>query len=188
MGCATLRSGHRGLVGERTSRRQALTRARCAWRPRLRLTARALDLRGVVVRVRCVDAKPVLGAVGAAYRVRADDLPIVVGHSLEELFGCLARPAHRFERGLDWTVCRQSLSKSFLVVAMDHRLGLDEEPPDPERGHHLAVAQVMGDLAWRPATVGRPIELVFRHVLQRLDDRAVAVAVLVDQPFTLWFA
>src|SRR5207249_9413965 len=96
----------------------------------LRLAPRALDLIGVLVGVARIDAQPVLCSVTAAFRMSAYDAPVCVGHTVDELRASLARPAHRLERRLDWSVGGEALGECLLVVSVDDLLGLCERSTD----------------------------------------------------------
>src|SRR5207237_1793711 len=56
------------------------------------------------------------------------------------------------------------------------------QAPDPNGGHHLAVGEMVGDLARRPVAGGRSVELLLGHAVERFEDDSIAVAVLADQP------
>src|SRR5690348_9745840 len=114
------------------------------------LAARAPDLRRVVMGVRHVHLQPVLGAESASLRVPANTAPVVVTHALEKLCGAFPRPAKCFERGFDRAVAREC-GESFFVVAQDRRRIQGQKPANARGAFHLAVSEVMDDLAWRPA-------------------------------------
>src|SRR5207248_1660043 len=119
--------------------------------------------------------------VPAALGVRADDAPIVFAHPLHQLRRRFAGKAHRLERWSDGTVGGQPLGESLLVIPVQDRLRLRQQAADAYRGHHLAVRQVMCDLAGRPLAVDAAVELLLGDAVERLHHRPVAIAVLLDQ-------
>jgi hypothetical protein len=71
-----------------------------------------------------------------------------------------------------------------LVVSVDLRPFLRQQPPQTDCRRRLAVRKMMDDFARRPLVRRRPcIELFRRDLQQRLGDRRVAVLVLGDQLF-----
>src|SRR5262249_35591549 len=78
-----------------------------------------LDLRGVAVRVGRVDLEPAVGGVETGLGVPALELPVVVGHDLEQLERGRACGAKRLERGLDGAgVVAEQDREAILVVAL----------------------------------------------------------------------
>src|SRR6202158_5052730 len=139
----------------------------------------------MVMGVSGVNREPVLGGVWPALGVRARALPVLICHPLEELRRRFARPTHGFERWLDGSVGGQLVGVSLLVISVDDRLVLGQQAADPDRGRHLAVREVMSDLARRPLAAGGAIQLLGLDSLQRVHHHAVAVAVSLDQPCSL---
>src|SRR4029079_5160523 len=127
-------------------------------RPRVRTSlrtdgpglARAADLISVTVRVLRVDIQPDQDAVVARLRVRPPAGPLGLAQTLEQLPCRLARGGKGAHRRLDRPGVVESSGELFLVVADDHRLVLGDEAAKPNRGRHLAVGEVMHDLARRP--------------------------------------
>src|SRR6185295_7325328 len=74
----------------------------------------------------------------------------------------------------------------FLVVADDEGRVLGDEPPQTNRRGHLAVGEVMDDLARRPLPGRRPpVQLRLRRPLERRRHHGVAFLVLLHQPGSL---
>src|SRR5438309_4389340 len=151
----------------------------------LRLSARATDLVGVLVTVRGVDPQPILGSVTAALAMGPDDAPVSFRHAVEQLCAGLTGPAHRLEGGLDGPVTGQALGETLLVIAVEDRLRFGEKAPDADRGHHLAVRQVVRDLPRRPAVAIAAVQLLVSDVFQRRHHGPISVAVLSDQERSL---
>jgi hypothetical protein len=70
-----------------------------------------------------------------------------------------------------------------LVVALDHRLVLGDQPAQPDVGHRLAVGKMVGDLSGGPAVgLGRaPVQLVFGDPEQRVPDLVEPGSVALHQ-------
>src|SRR4051812_6667778 len=82
----------------------------------------ALNLRGVVVRVRRVNLEPGLDSVKAAFGVPALALPILFGELRENLRRGLARSAKCVERRAEVAVVIvEAGSVAILVIALNHR-------------------------------------------------------------------
>src|SRR5207302_8333992 len=94
----------------------------------------------------------------------------------------LPRPAHRLERRRDGPVRGQPFGERLLVISIYDGLGLGQEAPDADGGHHLAVREVVRDLPRGPVAIGGTVELIVGDPLQRLGHLAVSVPVLPDQP------
>src|ERR1700682_580509 len=133
----------------------------------------AFDLGGMVMSVSGVNRQPFLGRVWAAFGVRGGALPVLFCHPLEQLGRGFSVPTHRLQRRLDGTVGSEHASKGRLVVAVYDRLVFGQQAPDPDRRHHLAVGEVVDDLARRPLATGRSIQLFGRDATQGLVDRLV---------------
>src|SRR5215207_3904668 len=141
------------------------------------------NLRGVVVCVVGVDAEPVFGGVAAGLGVRAGARPVGVGHLVEELAGGGAGAAQGVERGPDGAlVVAEAHGVVLLVVALYLRVVLGQELPEADGAVHLAVGEVLDDLARAPLAgegVGRKGLLV--EPFEAPDDLVVAGPVLLDE-------
>ena len=93
--------------------------------------AGAFDLRGVVVRVARVDLQPLLDAVRAVLRVRAHPGPVRRLQTIQKFRRRLARVAEHLERRVDRPVVVEPPGEFLLVVRVDHRLILGEQPAEP---------------------------------------------------------
>src|SRR5262245_31817199 len=101
-----------------------------ARRPALPVPA---DLRGVVVGMGGVDLEEALGRVGAQLTVDAGPLPVGVRHDVHDLAGGGPGGLERLEARLHRPVLVAEPPRVlFLVVALDHRLVLGQEPPQPD--------------------------------------------------------
>src|SRR5262249_61000283 len=96
------------------------------------------DLARVNVTVVGVDAEPRLGRVRAALGVRAGATPVRVRHGLEELGRGRPGRLEGAERGLPRALLVSEVPGVLrLVVSLDDRVILDEEPPEPDPGDRL---------------------------------------------------
>ena len=91
-----------------------------------------------------------------------------------------ARCADRREdgqRGRDRAVVVEAPRELRLVVALDRRPVLRDQPAEADVRRRLAVGKVMDDLPGRPGSVGRrPVELGGRDAIEGRDDRSHAAA------------
>src|SRR5215204_5024930 len=111
----------------------------------------AANLRGVVVCVVGVDAEPVFGGIAARLGVRAGARPVGVGHSVEQLAGGGPGAAQGVERGLDGAlVVAEARRVLLLVVALYLRVVLGQKLAQADGAVHLAVGEVLDDLARAP--------------------------------------
>src|SRR3990172_2805095 len=76
----------------------------------------------------------------------------------------------------------QPAGELILVVALDQRAVLRDQPPQPDGRGHLAVCEMGDDLPRRPfARSGAGVQLPLRDALQGFGDRPVAICVSLDQ-------
>src|SRR6266851_4249279 len=149
--------------------------------PSLLRAARALDLRGVVVAVGGVNRKPVLDRIRSAFAVRPGTMPIGLSEPVQDLGGGLAHIAHDLQGRCDRSVGRELHRKLGLVIALDDRALFNDEAAQPDSRCHLAVGQVVGDLARRPLVAGGAVELFVCNATERIHDRSVAFLVALDE-------
>src|SRR5439155_1751807 len=144
--------------------------------------AREANLLGVVVGVRRVDLEPAGNGVAAVLAVRPLARPLRFAHPLENLRRRAPRRLERFDRGVDRPVVVQPPRKLVLVVADDLRIVDGDQMPEPDCRRHLAVGEVMRDLACGPLGWRWPrVELFIGGAGERVGDNTVAVLVLVDE-------
>src|SRR5262249_29953679 len=145
------------------------------------------DLIGVSVRVRGVSLQPIFGRVPPALGVRAFAQPVFLGHSFEQLRGGRPRGAERFERGRDVAlVVPEPRRVQILVITLDDRIVLCQQPPQPDRAGHLAVGQVLDDLGGAPFARNQLRgQFVFRKSFERAGDFVIAGGVFGDQIFSI---
>jgi hypothetical protein len=83
---------------------------------------------------------------------------------------------------MDRPIVVQAPRELGFVVAVNLRPVLRNQSTQTDRRRHLAVGQVMHDLARRPFPWRRMcVELLVGRADERLGDRAVSILVLVDQ-------
>src|SRR5205814_6528281 len=88
----------------------------------------------------------------------------------------------RIERCLDWPIVMKSTGELVLVEAHDLWTIDRHEQPQPDCRGHLAVGQVMHDLARRPLPrCGMRVELLVGGTHERFRHGAIAVLVLIDE-------
>src|SRR5436309_8040193 len=148
----------------------------------LQRLAQPADLSGVVVGVHRVDVEPGLGGVEAVLGVPAGPLPVLVGHRAQDLTRGGPDGAELLEcRGQVAQVVAQDDGIDVLVVAVDDRKLLGEQPPQAEGRDRLAVGQMVDDLARAPlAGDGVGDEPLARETRERLRHFVVAGRILCD--------
>src|SRR4029453_12541199 len=91
------------------------------------------DLIGVVMGVGRVDLEPRLDAVGTALGVRPTSRPLLLGEPVEDVARRPPGGGNRLQRRLDRAVpVEEALSVLLLVVALDRRRVLGDQPPKPD--------------------------------------------------------
>src|ERR1043166_368404 len=157
-----------------------LSRAECL--------AEAANLRGVIVRVGGVNPEPVRGGVAARLGVRALARPVRFGHRVKELGGGGACAAQGVERGGDVAlVVAQARSVRFLVVALYLRAFFGQELAQADGAVHLAVGEVLDDLARAPLAPDRVCgQLLFGEAFEAARDFVGAGFVLRDECLSLF--
>jgi hypothetical protein len=105
----------------------------------------------VVAAVPTVDQGGVLDGHGAVFGVAEAALPLLVGEGLEEHDPAGVEGLEEFEGPLDGGGCVVERGPGGLVVRLDGRPVLGEGEADADEGVHVAVGEMMDDLAERPA-------------------------------------
>src|SRR2546430_14368654 len=80
---------------------------------------------------------------------------------------------------------RPPRSTLFPYTTLFRSLRFGEKAPDADRGHHLAVRQVVRDLPRRPAVAIAAVQLLVGDVFQRRHHGPISVAVFSDQERSL---
>src|SRR5215204_2771167 len=141
------------------------------------------DLTRVVMGVGRVDLEPRLHAVAAALRVRPTPRPLIFVEPVEDVGGRPPRRGDRLDRRLDRALgVEQALRVLLLIVTVDRRLLLGDQPTGPDRRGHLAIRHVMDYFAGRPLLrPGTRVELTIRDPFERLRKDASPFLVELDQ-------
>jgi hypothetical protein len=131
------------------------------------------------MRVVGVDLEPLQDAVAARLAVRPLSDPLLLGHPIENCGGRLSSRFEGVERRADRTIVMELSRELFLIVAANHRPVFSEQTPEADRRRHLAVGEVMDDLARGPFARRRPaIEVGVGCSLERSRHLRVTVLVL----------
>ena len=103
----------------------------------------------------------------------------------QDLGGGAARGGQGVQGGFDGAVgVAQDAGEGLLVVAVDHRVVFGQQAPQANGRGHLAVGQVVDDLARRPL-VGFRVQLGVRDALQRGENGLVALRITFDERLAL---
>jgi len=129
-----------------------------------------------------VNRQPVGGGITSTLRMRARALPIRVSEVRKKSGGRATRPFKRVQARFYRAVVMQAAGKFRLIVPLDYRVILDKQTPQPDRGSHLAIREVMHDLSWRPLTRRfARIPLRVGHAFERRDYGIVSGLILCNQ-------
>src|SRR6185369_7263299 len=114
--------------------------------------------------------------VSAALRMRADALPVVIGHQVQHLHVRLACAAESVEGGRHVALVVTKLAGVLvLVVALNNCIVLDKKLAQPRSGKAFAIAEMMHDLARTPfAREGMRSETVGRKTVEGVHDFVVS--------------
>lgn len=149
------------------------------------LTSRASgapDLFGVVVAVVGIDFEPIVERVGAALGVPAVAVPVFGAEAVQDGDGAFAGSAEGEKRGLDRArIVEQVVRVEDLVVAVKDGDVFGNQFAEAEGGGHLAVREVVDDLASGPTVGVGIIELGGGNAGEGGFDGGVAFAITADQ-------
>jgi len=144
--------------------------------------ARDPDLIRVAMGVRGVGAQPRVHPESADLGMRAFSQPVGLNQAGHQFRGRGAGSAEELERRLVRPFVVQAVGEVILVVPLDDWTILGEQEPEPHRGGHLTVGEVMHDLSGGPlAGSGMSVKLFRRYADEGVGNDPVAVLVLRDE-------
>ncbi len=147
-----------------------------------RCRARPPDLIGVLVGVLRVNLEPAVHAVGAVFGMRAGFREVCVRHAIEQVARRAARRLEGDQRAGDRPIVVETPGELLLIVRPNSRVLFGDEQTQPDSRRHLAVGQVVDDLAGTPFVRRRPrVELGLGRAVERRSHFAIPVFVSGDE-------